>query len=156
MAKAWNCQWDEGDRALSSFNIAALAWEDVTDSSVPLDEALAHWFRYAHDELNKAETKDPAGVSDPIHLLLDKSVVVERVGEAADDMDEAVANEDDEEKVRDALRRVYPDYLDASSGKAAFASALRTNTGIGATPSGIALGGTAMKKTRGYGEGGNG
>lgn len=61
MAKAWNGQWDEGDRGLSSFNIAALAWEDVTDSSVPLDTALAHLFRYARDELDKAKTKDPAG-----------------------------------------------------------------------------------------------
>ena len=78
MAKAWNKQWDEGDRALSSFNIAALAWEYADDGSVPLDQALAGWFRYAHDELDKAETEDPAGVSDPIHLLLPKSTVVKR------------------------------------------------------------------------------
>jgi hypothetical protein len=73
MAKAWNNQSDGGDRALSSFNIAALAWEYVDDGSVPLDEALAGWFRYAHDELDKAETQDPAGVSDPIRLLLPKN-----------------------------------------------------------------------------------
>ena len=156
MAKAWNKQWDEGDRALSSFNIAALAWEDVDDSSVPLDRALAHWFRYARDEIEKAPTEDPAGVSDPIRLLLDKSEVVERLSEAADAMDEALANEDDEEKVREALRRVYPDYVKQSSGKRALADALRTGT-VGATSTGITVGaGDAMKRTRAYGEGSNG
>jgi hypothetical protein len=155
MAKAWNNQWDEGDRALSSFNIAALAWEYVDDGSVPLDEALAGWFRYAHDELDKAETQDPAGVSDPIRLLLPKSEVVKRLGDAADDLDEARENEDDEEKVREALARVYPDYIQPA-GKAALAAALRTNTGVGATTTGLTLGGgVALKPTRAYGERGS-
>lgn len=153
MAKAWNYQWDEGDRALSSFNIVALALEYVEDSSVSLDAALAGWFRYAHDELDKAPTEDPAEVSEPIRLLLAKSEVVKRLGSAADDLDEALANEDDEDKVREALARVYPDYVDAP-GKAALATALRTNTGIGATATGITLGtGAAMKPMRTYGEG---
>jgi hypothetical protein len=154
MAKAWNNQWEEGDRALSSFNIAALAWEYVDDPSVPLDEALAGWFRYARDELDKAPTEDPAGISEPIRLLLDKSVVVDRLGKAADDMDEALANEDDEEKVRDALRRIYPDYVEQSgesSGKAALIESLRTGT-IKATPTGISVGaGSGMKRTRAFG-----
>jgi len=153
MAKAWNKQWDEDDRALSSFNIATLAWEYVDDSSGPLDEALAGWFRFAHDGLDKAETEDPAGVSDPIRLLLPKSEVVKRLGAAADDMDEARANEDDEDKVvREALARVYPDYVDAPA-KAALAAALRTNIGVGATKTGITLGaGAAMKPMRTFGE----
>ena len=156
MAKAWNKQWDEGDRALSSFNIAALAWEDVDDPAVPLDQALARWFRYARDEIEKAPTKDPAGVSDPIRLLLDKSEVVERLAEAADAMDDALANEDDEEKVRKALRRVYPDYVKESSGKQELAHALRTGTAR-ATSTGITVGaGDAMKNTRAYGEARNG
>jgi len=121
---------------------------------VPLDEALAGWFRYARDELDEGETKDPAGVSDPIRLLLPKSEVVKRLGEATDHMDEALANEADEEKVREALSRVYPVYIDAP-GKRALAEALRTNTGVGATRTGIALGtGAAMKPVRTYGEGG--
>jgi hypothetical protein len=152
MAKAWNKQHDEGDRPLSSFNIAALALEHVDDSSVPLDEALAGWFRYAHDELDKAPTDDPAGVSDPIRLLLPKSEVVKRLGAAADDLDEARANEGDEDKVREALARVYPDYIDAPS-KAALAEALKTSTGVSATKTGITLGtGAAMKPMRTYGE----
>lgn len=154
MGKAWNKQWDEGDRALSSFNIAALAWEYVDDGSVPLDEALAGWFRYAHDELDKAETEDPAGVSDPIRLLLPKSEVVRRLGKAADDMDEALVNEDDEDKVREALSRVYPDYIEAPAElKSALAAALRRgNEGVGITRTGIAIGGTApLKTTRAFG-----
>jgi hypothetical protein len=152
MAKAWDKQWEEGDRALSSFHVCALAWEYVDDGAVPLDEALARWFRYARDELDKAETDDPAGVSDPIRLLLEKSEVVERLGQAADDLDEARANEDDEDKVREALSRVYPDYIDPP-GKRALAEALKTNTGIGATKTGITLGagGAAMKPMRTYG-----
>jgi hypothetical protein len=158
LAKAWNKQWDEGDRALSSFNIGALGWEYVTDPSVPLDEALAGWFRYAHDELEKAETEDPAGVSEPIRLLRPKSTVLKRLGSAADRLEHALANEDDEDAVRDDLATVYPDYVEPpAESKSAFARALRTNEGIGATPAGIALGsGTAMKQTRTYGEGRDG
>jgi hypothetical protein len=152
MAKAWNKQWDEDDRALSSFNVAALAWEYVEDGSMPLDVALAGWFGYARDELEQAETEDPAGVSEPIRLLLSKSEVVKRLGEAAVFMDEALANADDEDKVHEALSRVYPDYIDAP-GKAALAEALKTNTGVSATKTGITLGtaGTAMKPMRTYG-----
>jgi hypothetical protein len=91
-------------------------------------------------------------VSDPIRLLL-PSEVVKRLGQAADDLDEARVNEDEEDKVREALSRVYPDYIDAP-GKRALAEALRTNTGIGATKTGITLGTAgAMKPMRTYGGG---
>jgi hypothetical protein len=76
LAKTWNKQFDEGDRPLSSFNLMALAHEYIKDSSVSLDKALAGWFRYAHDEIAKRPTEDPAGVSEPIRLLLDKDIVV--------------------------------------------------------------------------------
>src|SRR3954453_21728141 len=69
LSKAWNKQWDEDHRALSSFNIETLVWEFIDDGSVPLDQALADWFAYARDEIEKADTKDPAEVSDPIRLL---------------------------------------------------------------------------------------
>jgi hypothetical protein len=70
-------------------------------------------------------------------------------------MDEALENESDEDKVREALSRVYPDYIDAP-GKAAFAEALRTNTGVGATKAGIAVAtGAAMKAMRTFGERGD-
>jgi hypothetical protein len=154
LGKAWNKQWAEGDRALSSFNIEALVWEFVTDSSMSLDKALAGWFRYAHDELKKGLTEDPAGVSDPIRLLLPKDTVIRRLGNAADRLEHALAHEDDEDAVRDDLASVFPEYVDPPAGsKAATAAAVRRgNQGIGASASGIVVGGgTAMKTTRAFG-----
>ena len=40
LVKSWNKQWAPGSRALSSFNLEALAWEFVTDTSDSLDEAV--------------------------------------------------------------------------------------------------------------------
>jgi len=154
LAKAWNKQFDEGDRPLSSFNIVTLAWEYVKGSSVSLDKALAGWFRYAHDELDNAETEDPAGVSGPIRLLLDKATVVKRLGSAADRLEHALENEDDEDAVRDDLATVFPDYVEPPQGsKSELASALRGGkTGVGASKAGLVVGGgTALKKTRPYG-----
>jgi len=154
LGKAWNKQSDEGDRALSSFNIGTLAWEGVADSSTPLDEALAGWFRYAHAELDKGETKDPAGVSEPIRLLLSMAEVVKRLGSAADRLEHALANEDDEDAVRDDLATVYPDYVEPpADSKSAMAAALRGgNEGVGASKTGLIIGGsTALKTTRSYG-----
>jgi hypothetical protein len=154
LAKAWNKQFEEDDRPLSSFNIVTLAWEYVKDSSVSLDDALAGWFRYAHDELDNGETEDPAGVSEPIRLLLDKDIVVKRLGSAADRLEHALANEDDEDAIRDDLATVFPDYVEPPKGsKSELASALRGGkTGVGASKVGLVVGGgTALKKTRPYG-----
>jgi hypothetical protein len=154
LAKAWNRQFDDGDRPLSSFNIVTLAFEYVKDASVPLDEALAGWFRYAHDELDKAETKDPAEVSEPIRLLLPKATVVKRLGSAADRLEHALENEDDEDAVRDDLATVYPDYVDAPAGsKSELASALRGgNAGVGVSKAGLIVGGEkVLKTTRSFG-----
>ena len=84
LAKAWNKQWAEGNRALSSFNIEALAWEYIEDEEIRLDDALAGWFAYARDELEKGLTKDPAGASADIKLLLAKETVLTRLRSAAD------------------------------------------------------------------------
>ena len=159
LAKAWNKQWAKDNRALSSFNIEALVWEYVDDDAVALglDGALAGWFAYARAELDKAQTKDPAGVSDAIKLLLAKDTVLQRVGGAADRLDQALAAdaEGDEDKVKDLLSGVYRNYVEApKDSKSALAAAMRDgNKGIGATKTGIAIGGaTAMKTTRSFGE----
>jgi hypothetical protein len=155
LAKAWNKQWDEDDRALSSFNIEALVWEFIEDGSVPLDQALADWFAYARDEIEKGDTEDPAKVSKPIRLLTSRDVAVNRLGSAADRLVHALANEDDGDVVRDDLSGVYWKYVDPpEKSKSAFAAALRTNEGVGATKVGLTLGGgTAMKRTSSYGGG---
>jgi hypothetical protein len=163
LAKAWNKQWAKNDRALSSFNIEALVWEYVDDDALALglDGALAGWFAYARDELDKGRTKDPAGVSDDIKLLLTKDTVLQRLGGAADRLDEALkADADgDEDKVRDLLSGVFRNYVDApAESKSALAAALRGgNEGIGATTSGIAIAAaTRLKTTRSFGDERNG
>jgi hypothetical protein len=158
LGKAWNKQSDEDDRPLSSFNIGALAWEDITES-VGLDEALAGWFRYAHDQLERARTSDPAGVSEPIKLLLSKDEVVRRLGSAADRLEHALAHEDDEDAVRDDLATVYPDYVEPPAGsKSAMAAALRGgNEGVKGSKAGLVIGsGMPLKTTRAYGGDGDG
>jgi hypothetical protein len=155
LAKVWNKQWDEGDRSLSSFNIEALVWEFIDDGAVPLDQALADWFAYARTEIEKADTKDPAEVSDPIRLLKSRDVAVKRLGSAADKLAHALANEDDEDTVRNDLSGLFWKYVDPpKESKSAFADALRKNE-VGATRVGLSLGGgTAMKRTPSYGGGG--
>ncbi|MGA9762638.1 MAG: hypothetical protein WBQ14_09460 [Gaiellaceae bacterium] len=156
LVKAWNKQWDEDDRALHSFNIEALCLEYVTDSSVPLDETLAGWFAYAHDEIEKGETEDPAGVSEPIHLPKDlaKETVLQRLSSAADRLAQALENEDDEDKVKDLLSGVYHDFVKPpAESKSAWAAALRKgNEGVGVSGVGLIIGGqTALRTTRSYG-----
>jgi Second Messenger Oligonucleotide or Dinucleotide Synthetase domain len=156
LAKAWNKQWAENDRALSSFNVETLAWEFVRDASASVEATLTGWFAYAASEVRKGETKDPAGVSEPIRLPLGQAVAVERLSEAARNMAHAMERDDDEDTVKDDLSRVFWKYVKpaaAKSSKDALAAVLRRgNQGVVATKGGIAVGtGTAMKTTRSYG-----
>jgi hypothetical protein len=127
----------------------------VSSPAPPLS-TLADWFAYARDEIEKADTKDPAGVSAPIRLLKSREEAVKRLGDAADQLSHALDNEDDEDAVRDDLSRVYWKYVDPpkpKDGKSALADALRGgNKGVGATRTGIAVGaGTPLKTTRAFG-----
>lgn len=81
---------------------------------------------------------------------------MKRLGSAADKLSHALANEGDEDTVRDDLSGVFWKYVDPpKESKSAFADALRKNEGIGATKVGLSLGGgTAMKRTPSYGGGG--
>jgi hypothetical protein len=154
LAKAWNKQWDENDRALSSFNVEALAWEFVQDETMSLDVALTGWFAYAASEIRKGETKDPAGVSEPIRLPLGQEVAVQRLEDAAKHMAHAMANDDNEDTVKDDLSRVFWKHV-KKSNKEALASALREG-GASASKSGIGVGvgaggGAALKPVRSFG-----
>lgn len=154
LGKAWNKQWDEP--ALSSFNISALAWEYVNDEGTPLDEALTGFFAYARDEIEKANTNDPAGVSDPIRLLVSRETAVKRLSTATEQLERALKNEDDEGIVRDALATIFRDFVGPpAKSKSAFAAALRKgNEGVSITTGGLALGGAKpLKTTRSYGKG---
>jgi hypothetical protein len=154
LAKAWNKQWAEP--ALSSFNIAALAWEFVTDEECSVEEALAGFFAYARDEIEKGDTKDPAGVSEPIALRGTRETAVMRLSGAADQTRRALDDPENEKTVRDALSSVFRDYVDPpAESKSALAAILRSgNSGVRATATGLTLTGAGahLKTTPAFGE----
>lgn len=58
-------------------------------------------------------THDPAWVSAPMRLMLDRATVAARLRKAADALAEALANDADKASVRAALNRVFWKYIDA-------------------------------------------
>ena len=155
LAKAWNKQASQP--GLSSFNITALALACVT-SGMGIATGLREFFHHASKDLKKHRTPDPAGVSPPIKLLEERDIVVGRLERAAKKMDDALANDDDEGKVREALAGLFGQYVDpppSSSSKAAYASALRKGNSAVGVSSGLVIGaraGVPLKNTRSYGD----
>ena len=155
LAKGWNTQYSEP--GLCSFNIEALALKCITEEhGVP--DGLAELFRYAASDLKKRLTPDPAGVSKPIKLLIDRDTVVGRLQRAAKSMREALDNDDDKTKVQEAMAGLYWQYVDPPGGsgsKEAMASALRGGSPLlGVSGGALTLGGagtTSLKPTRSYG-----
>jgi hypothetical protein len=143
IGKAWNKQWS--DPALCSFNIAALVREAIT-TPMPLDRAVATFFEHSANAIADGPTADPAGVSDPIRLPLGRDVAVKRLTAGADGLRDALAGDDDPERVADALSRVFPDFIEAPLGsKAATAATARTGLLVPATAP------AAFRGTRSYG-----
>ena len=145
---------------LSSFNVAALAWE-VIESPGSLDEALHTLFVHAASEIAARRTDDPAGVSGPIKLppSLQRTTIVHRLQRAADGLERAIEAGDDDYKVRSALAEVFPNYVDdpdTSCDRNALARALRSGASVssmaasGATPS-VTSHGRSIKPTRSHG-----
>jgi hypothetical protein len=154
LAKGWNQQYERP--GLSSFNIEALAWECV-EEWMGEGEALHEIFAYGAKELAGHDTDDPAGVSGPIRLLIDRDDVVKRLENAAAPMQRALdADGVDDDEAQDALSELFWKYVDppaASSDKAAFASRLRTGEGVHVGSAGLSLGsGAELKRTRSYGD----
>ena len=155
LAKGWNSQY--GSPGLCSFNIEALALTCITDEhGVP--DGLAELFRFAASDLKRHLTADPAGVSKPIKLLEERSVVVGRFERAAGHMFDALANDDDLASVEDAMSKLYWRYVEPPAGSAskeAFASVLRGGgPQIGISAGSLVLGGqntVSPKRTRSYG-----
>ena len=118
---------------------------------------LAELFKHAARSLPTHLTADPAGVSPPIKLLMDRDTVVNRLRQARDWMTIALDNDDDQETVQDALSHVFYAHVEPPAGsksKAGLAHSLKTgNSGVG-----IAAGllGTRdsnlIKTTRSYGD----
>jgi len=156
LAKGWNAQFAKP--GLSSFNIEAIAWECV-EESMSEAEALAELFGYGAKQLAGSETDDPAGVSGPIRLLLDKGEVVKRLERASELMHTALDNEDDETVAKDALAELFWESVTPATGnrsKAEFADALRKGKSFSVGPTGLTVGASegikALKATRSYGD----
>ena len=131
LLKAWNKQWS--DPAFSSFHLSVLTLLYV-ESGMSVGTALRTVFEKAAKYLERGDnTKDPAGVSLPIKLLLDRSVAVDRLQKAATNMALALDHDDDEQIVQTALNRVFRDYVDppASDSLGSAVSGLRGVTGVG-------------------------
>ena len=155
LAKGWNTQFAEP--GLCSFNIEALALNCIGEEhGVP--DGLAELFRFAASDLKKRLTPDPAGVSKPIKLLIDRKTVVGRLRRAAKSMREALDNDDDKTKVQEAMAGLYWQYVAPPGGggsKEAMVSALRSGSHlVGVSGGALTLGGTSttsLKPTRSYG-----
>ena len=154
LAKGWNTQFAEP--GLCSFNIEALALGCIREEhSVP--DGLAEFFRFAASDLKKRLTPDPAGVSKPIKLLMERDTVVGRLEQAAKRMKAALEDDDDKTTVQEAMAGLYWKHVSPPSGSAskeAIASALRSgNSALGVSGGALSLGsgGPSLKPTRSYG-----
>ena len=111
LAKAQVKQFAEP--TLSSFNVAALAWESIQEPA-PLALALLEFFKHAAASLPRRLTEDPASVSGPIALPdgLDPETIAHRLQQAVDGLKQAIEAGNDEGRARSALAKVYSDYLE--------------------------------------------
>jgi hypothetical protein len=111
LLKAWNKQW--GDPAFSSFHLSVFAWMWV-ESGMSVGIALKTVFEKAAKHIaSGVNTTDPAGVSLPIRLLLDRATAVSRLSATAAQMSKAVDHATDEKAARQALSRVFRNYVEA-------------------------------------------
>ena len=155
LAKGWNTQYSRP--GLCSFNIEALALSCTNEAHV-VPDGLAEFFRFAASDLKRHLTPDPAGVSKPIKLLIDRDTMVGRLERAAELMDDALDNDDDKTKVQEAMASLYWKYVDpppGSNSKAAYAHSLRRNDSlVGVSGGALSLGAphtSSFKSTRSYG-----
>lgn len=110
LLKRWN---RTHGKPLCSWNIKALALACVTSPTTQL-HGLLTWFNYAITELEKGETKDPAGVAPkPIRVNEDRTLkqVVKVLNDARSVLKEAIALEQDGYDVlaADVLARFFND-----------------------------------------------
>lgn len=151
LAKTWNKQPTQP--GLCSFNLEALALSAV-ESGMGVPEALHAIADYGATDLAKRLTPDPADVSPPIKLLIDRAIVVSRLTALASSLAKALESDDDDE-VQDLIAAAFPNYLEPADrqSQASISASLRGgNEGARYTASGIAVGaGSQVKTTRSFG-----
>jgi hypothetical protein len=138
---------------LSSFHMGALVLLYIGDVS-SLVEGLQRVFERGAADLAVGDTDDPARVSGPIKLEVERSRVVTRLGGIAQALAEAIAHRDDERAARAALAKVFPSYIDPPTGarKLEIASEMRRNLRGPAYTAGFGATAAAGKKPRSSGD----
>jgi hypothetical protein len=152
LLKAWNKQWS--DPAFSSFHLSVLTLLYV-EPGMSVGTGLRTVFENGAKYLETgSNTKDPAEVSPPVKLLLDRSVAVDRLQKAATNMARALDHDDDEQIVQTALNRVFRHYVDppVGDGLGSTVSDLRGVAGVGTALLGLhATNQTVPTTRRAYG-----
>ncbi|GAA3346628.1 hypothetical protein GCM10020358_58350 [Amorphoplanes nipponensis] len=151
LAKAWNKQYTQP--GMSSFHLSTLALEFV-QPGVGVARALHTLFDRAATRIERGQaTPDPAGVSAPLKLLLDRATVATRLRRAADALGDALARDDDPVAVQAALHRVFWKYVDDPHDNrlAQAAAVLRPRQPVSTTALGITGPAAMVATTRAYG-----
>ncbi|HZN74181.1 MAG TPA: hypothetical protein VFC00_21135 [Micromonosporaceae bacterium] len=151
LLKAWNKQYSTP--GLSSFHLSVLAWEFVT-AGMGVPAALHAVLDRAATRISRGyATPDPAGVSAPLKLLLDRAVVATRLRKAADAVGEAIEHDTDKKAVQAALSRVFWKYVDDPNGGALAGTAdlLRQRQPMATTALGLGGAAALVVPTRAYG-----
>jgi len=151
LAKAWNKQYTVP--GMSSFHLAVLALEFVV-AGAGIPQALHAVFDRAANRISRGDvTPDPAGVSTPLRLLLDRGTVATRLRKAADALAKALADDADEAAVRAALHRVFWKYIDdpGSNALASTAGLLQQRQPVSTALLGLAGPAAVVVPTRAYG-----
>ena len=153
LAKAWNHQYSKP--GTSSFNITALALQCL-EEGMGVASGLEEFFIHAARELPRHLTADPAGVSPPIKLLIDRDTVVNRLCQARDWMNTALDQDDIHHVVEEALSHLFYEYVEPPAGsksKAGLAHSLKQgNSAVGITAGLLGTRtSTPIKTTRAYG-----
>ncbi|WP_326759123.1 hypothetical protein OHB35_15200 [Streptomyces phaeochromogenes] len=155
LMKAWNKQY--GQPGFSSHNLTVWAWEFV-EPGMGMAKALSTVLSKAalRVEAGRA-TRDPAGVSPNVKLLVAHDIAARRLRTAADGVAEALANDGDRDTVLSALSRVFYRYVDApvSNSLAGKIAALRRPSPVTTVALGLGGAASAVRPTRAYGESGH-
>lgn len=150
LAKAWNKQFSAP--GASSFEVSTWALEFV-EMGQGVTKGLWALFDRAAERLERGEaTKDPAGVSRALRLLIDAERMAKRLRKAADHLECAIGS-DDEAEVLNELSLVFWKYLDAPESAALKESItlLTEKPAVKATALGVAVAGTTGAAYRAFG-----
>lgn len=121
LAKAWNNQYTEP--GVSSFLLSVWAYEFMRPG-MGVAAGVHAVFEGAATRLESSTpTPDPAGVSPDLQPELPIKQVRTRLRTAADTLQEAISNTDDQDTARAALAKLYPEYI-SSLEQASLANAV--------------------------------